>query len=361
MRFFLFIYLVATVFLFSPVYSADYPLVGFCWVSNPLSDLTALDEGFAVAHYLGCQMEHRQYNWNEIEKDKNQYTWNTVDQWYTTCIKYNIVPSLAVCPLNSNSPEKNFPQDLRGKPLDDPDVVVRLQQFTDILLNRYPALLYVSFGNEINYYLRGHWDEVQQYQNLCYRLYQYVKENYPQVTVLVIHGFTGMEKREEDLVQQFLPACDIVGISVYHACIDVSSVSPPQLTDKEMRKGLTHCINLCNGKRFSIVETCAFSYPDPQYQAQYIHVFFDIIKEYRNKMEFACWFSTYDWYPGTLTMMNPFLEQFNTSGLLEPDGTPKPAYYAWMEEMSSLGIGPASYPYSLFAVVMICLVLLVNP
>ncbi len=359
MRVFLFILLAATLFLFPPVSSAHYPLVGFCWVSNPLSDLTAFDNGFAVAHYLGCQIEHRQYNWNQIEKDKDQYTWNTVDQWYTACIKYNIVPSLAVCPVNSNSSHINVPRDLRGKPLDDPAVVVRLQQFADTLFERYPALRYVSFGNEINYYLRGHWDEVVPYYNLCYHLYQYVKENYPHVAVLVIHGFTGMEKREEELVQQFLPACDIVGISVYHACIDLSSLSPPRLTEKEMREGLTHCINLCKGKQFSIVETCAFSYPDPQYQARYIHVFFDVIKENSN-MEFACWFSTYDWYPGALTVIDPFLEQFNTSGLLEPDGTPKPAYYAWMEEMSSFN-GGVSYPYSLFAVVMICFLLLVNP
>ncbi len=315
-----------------------FPLVGFCWVSPPLSDSTLFDEGFSVAHHLGCQIEHRQYNWNQIEKEKNEYDWSMVDQWYNACSKNDIVPSLAVCPLNSNSVYRTFPKDLAGRSFDDPEVILRLQQFISVFMERYPEVRYLSFGNEINYYLKGHWHEVRSYLDMCLRMYQYMKENYPHVNVLVIFGFTGMEKREEEMILLFLPACDIVGISSYHASIALESLAPPRLTEEEMREALEYCINLCGEKRFAIVETAAFSYPDPDYQAQYVHVFFDIIREHREDMEFACWFLTYDWCPGMLTTVDPFLEQFSSAGLLEPDGTPKPSYYAWMEEMSQLGI-----------------------
>lgn len=341
--------------LFLMLCSQSEILVGFCWVSNPL-DMALHEEGFATAHHLGCQIEHRQYNWNQIERDYNVYDWNTLDQWYNACLTYSIVPSLAVCPLNSNSTHRLFPQDLEGRTFDDPDVVLRLQKLTQTLLERYPRIAYVSFGNEINYYLRGHWDEYPSYLNLCVKMYQYTKENYPHVGVLVIFGFTGMEKREEELISEFLPACDFVGISTYHACISTESVTPPRLTREEMREGFEYCINLCSGKRFAIVETAAFSYPDPEYQAVYVDVFFEIIHEYREEMEFACWFGTYDWHPGTLTMLDPFLERFNTTGLLGPGGTPKASYYVWMEEMSSYGAAePPRFLAALTVVVILFL------
>lgn len=333
------------------------PLIGFCWVSNPLSDSTLFEEGFRTAHYLGCQIEHRQYNWNEMEKEKGVYNLNMVDQWYTACTTYNIIPSLAVCPLNSNSVYRNLPEDLEGNSFDDPEVIERLKQFTDTLVGQYPDIKYISFGNEINYYLRAHWDEVFPYCTMCGEMYNYVKKTYPHLRVLVIFGFTGMEKREEELIPLFMPACDIIGISSYHASISVESVSP-RLTAEEMRQRLEYCITLCGEKRVAVVETSAFSYPDPVYQATYVHVFFEVIDTYQADMEFACWFSTYDWSPGMLTMVDPFLEQFNSSGLLQPDGTPKLSYYAWMDEMSQRGL--VSQPASEKALAAILAALLVS-
>ena len=87
----------------------SYPLVGFCWISNPSSDLTMIDQGFRMAHSMGCQIEHRQYNWKEIEKDENVYDWSLMDKWYTACQEYNIVPSLVFCSLNSNSIDPMLP------------------------------------------------------------------------------------------------------------------------------------------------------------------------------------------------------------------------------------------------------------
>lgn len=334
------------------------PLIGFCWVSAPLSDMALFEEGFAAASAMGCEIEHRQYNWDEIEKDKTTYDWTAVNQWYTTCVRYEIVPSIALCPLNSNSMRRNFPKDLEGKPFDDPEVIFRLQKFTELLLQKYPEIAYVSFGNEINYYLKSHEDEVAPYLRMCLKMYQYVKENYPRVRVLVIFGFTGMSKREEDMISQFLPACDVLGISSYHVSVSLTT-GEPRLTEEEMRAVLKYCITLCGGKRFAIVETAAFSYPDPAYQARYVHVFFDIIREYENDMEFACWFLTYDWYPGTLTMIDPFLEQFSSAGLLETDGTPKLSYYAWMEEMSQYkGVSGPSRITAFCLVVVILLAVL---
>ena len=330
------------------------PLVGFCWVSGPSSDIASLEEGFFVAHHMGCQIEHRQYNWNEIERVENEYDWSMLNTWYTACTTYDIVPSLAVCPVNSGG-VKSFPRDLEGKSFNDPDVMLRFEKFTQKLFEQYPAIQYVSFGNEINYYLRGHWEDVYPYLELCLHMYQVTREHYPHVGVLVIFGFTGMEKREEDLIPLFLPACDMVGISTYHASVGVGSMTPPRLTEEEMREGIEHCIRLCRGNRFAIVETAAFSYPDPEYQATYVHVFFDVIREYSRELEFACWFGTYDWRPGTLTMMDPFLEQFNSTGLLTPDGIPKASYHAWMEEMALYGVGSPPRGLAVFFLVVITL------
>jgi hypothetical protein len=341
-----------------PLCSADsYPLIGFCWVSNPFSDMTLHDEGFRAAHHMGCQIEHRQYNWKEIEPDNTVYDWNALDQWYRSCTTYSIVPSLAVCPLNSNSGSPSFPQDLEGRPFDDSEVVLRLQKLTRLLLERYPEIRYVSFGNEINYYLRVHWNEYPSYLRMCQLMYQYTKEHFPHLGVLVIFGFTGMEKREEELIQQVLPACDIVGISTYHASVSTEMIFP-RLTEEEMREGIEYCITLCSGKRVALVETAAFSYPDPDYQATYVHVFFEIIREHADDMEFACWFGTYDWCPGMLTMLDPFLEQFNSTGLLTPDGSPKASYYAWMEEMSYHGVDEPPRVLAALSVILLGYVLL---
>lgn len=336
--------------------SHPYPLVGFCWASQPFTDMTLFEEGFRTARLLGCQIEHRQYNWNEIELDRNTYDWNSINQWYTACLKYDITPSLALCPVNSNTQIRNVPRDLRGRDFDDPEIISRLKQFTRKLLEKFPEIKYMSFGNEINYYLWSHPEDTPPYLNLCVQMYEYMKENYPEIPVLVIFGFTGMGERDRELVSQFLPACDLVGISTYHACIAVESLTPPQLTEQEMYEGFLDCINLCGGKRFAVVETCAFSYPDPDYQVRYVKVFFDVIEEYRKDMEFACWFGVYDAYPGTLTMAAPFLEQFNSSGLLYTDGTPKASYYSWMEKMSQLGIAESNFNHRLLAAVSLAVV-----
>ncbi len=330
------------------------PLVGFCWASPPFSDMTFFEEGFYTAHHLGCQIEHRQYNWNEIEIKKLVYDWNTLDQWYTTCLKYDITPSLAICPVNSNSVQRNLPQDLEGKPFDDPEVISRLQAFTTLLVNRYPDIPYVSFGNEINYYLRGHPEDLLPYLRMCLSMYEYTQENYPHIQCLVIFGFTGMEEKEKEMIVQFLPACDLLGISTYHACVSLESMTPPRLTEEEMLNTLEYCISLCQGKRFALVETCAFSYPDPGYQATYVHVFFETIRKHKDDMEFACWFTTYDWRPGALTMFSPFLEQFNSAGLLASDGTFKASYYVWIEEMSHDG---AQLPSPLLSVVALVIII----
>lgn len=351
-------------FLFCPLLSSSCSsqsdaLVGFCWVSPPLSDMTLFEDGFLMAHHLGCEIEHRQYNWNEIEREKNVYSWNALDQWYNTCLKHDIIPSLAVCPVNSNSTRRNLPKDLEGRPFDDPDVILRLKTFTEELFRRYPRIAYVSFGNEINYYLRGRPEDYDPYRTMCLSLYTYTRENYPHVKCLVIFGFTGMERKEEEMIREFLPACDLVGISTYHAAVNVESNTPPHLSEEEMRRTLEYCITLCHGKRAAIVETCAFSYPDPGYQAEYVHVFFETVREFGNEIEFACWFSLYDWYPGTLGMLDPFLEQFSTAGLLTPDGLAKPSYYAWVEEMNQYRGGVPSRISSVLPVVTILCILFI--
>ncbi len=302
--------------------------IGICWVTPPFYDAALQRMAYEKAAELGCEIVHIQIDWDEIEKGNGTYDWNAVDDFVKWTSENGIAQSFVLGVINSCSPDLGLPSDLKGKRIDDEAVLQRLENFTLKFFERHPGIKYFAFGNEVNYVFRVY-DVYDQFVNLSSRMRAFVHARLPDVKVIGVFGFSGMTAKEWEQAPKIMEHCDVLGISSYElGNIKVNYEALDAHFDK--------CANVTD-KPVAIVETAGFSSQavngSPEYQAEYVRFFFHYIREHSSRLLFACWFSLYDMPPGFATGLAPFLESFNSCGLLTTDGRTKMAYYVWLEEI----------------------------
>lgn len=319
------------------------PAIGFCWITPPFHDHNFEEVGFARAAEMGCSIEHRQMNWADLERihrDPLSIDFGPLESWYRLCERYGMKKSISLCLVNSNTNAPSVPAGLEYESLNDSGLVEGFCNFLDAVMERFPDIDYVSFGNEINYHFEGRPDEVDEYVDFCRRVGMHFKSRHD-AKVMTIFGFTGISESGRGMVKLFLPFSDLMGISSYD--LSLHNMSQSQISSDRFADVIDGYVDLLDGKRFAIVEMAAFSSPgvggSPGYQSRGVRNFFGLCERYRDRMDFACWFSLYDAAPGLLATFAPFLETFSSAGLLSPGGMPKPSYYEWEDQIQRFKSG----------------------
>lgn len=122
------------------------------------------DQAFAAARSAGMQFTELATQWDEIEPTPGDFTnqWLDIANAYYPTVGVRLVISLN--PIDTN--QLRLPPDLRGKPLDDPDVIRRYNKAADYVLSRLSKSEIVAFaiGNEIDGYLGADQEKWRQYE-----------------------------------------------------------------------------------------------------------------------------------------------------------------------------------------------------
>ncbi|HUT81122.1 MAG TPA: hypothetical protein VMZ29_07960 [Candidatus Bathyarchaeia archaeon] len=347
-----------TDFLIIPIAAEPYGedvKIGFTWINGLSGASELIDIGYVKAAEMGAQIEHREYRWDYLD-----LSFNSIFEWSDIYLsRYpTINASIALSVINGNS--SCIPFDIEFEPytelstgtirFNDTVIVNRLLNMTQSVINVLSPT-YISFGSEVNGFFETYYDYetdnitntlmLEDYVDLCEQLYDFVKVNYTNVQVLSIFRYQPPEDIQN--IRKFLPyftdCCDIFGVSAriftdnngYNSMLDLDGVL----------ERYTSFANL-SSKKFAI--TNAYTISDSRsggseyYQENYVRYLFSVIKKYEAKIEFLCWYTVFDYPPGYLsTFFNPYLEAHATAGLLTSNGDLKRSYFAWIDEMRSMG------------------------
>ncbi|MEA2071361.1 MAG: hypothetical protein U9O98_08730 [Asgard group archaeon] len=333
--------------------------IGFTWINGPTSSPELYDVGYNHAVEMGGQIEHRSYGWGDLTSN-----WQYLMEWKTTYLDTHpeLASSVSIAVINSNT--TNLPAnitieryttppapDSNVTRFNDPFIIEQLQNFTDFVVSLIPDLQYISYGAEINDYFETFYDfeseyltssaMLDDYIDLCENMYDYIQNNYPNITVLTIFRNQRAEvdiKVIEEILPSFVNTCDVYAFSARIFTTPQGYLA--QLTTSGIINRVQEFVDLCGDKKFAITNMYMISEARAGggglYQASFVSAFFQLTDEYSEKLEFLCWYTLFDYPPGYLqTIVNPYLEIHSTAGLLTLNGDPKPAYYQWINEMKA--------------------------
>lgn len=373
-------------FLFTPLTAGitqaapadEYPKIGFSYI-NGIAGATELEiAGYEKAVEMGATIEHRDYSWAYLE-----FYLNRIQEWKQLFINKfpELDASVSVGVISSNNsvltsafnftryttiptPESNITR------FNDPIVVTRLQNVTDIILGSIGNFSYISYGDEINGFFESYFDYdtetmtntvmLDDYVNLTEQMYDYVKANYPTVKVMMNfrNQITSDPINIAAIIDRFNDSCDIYSMAGKIFTNDFGFLE--NLSQDEILARFEDFIDLTGSKKFAI--TNVFTISDSSaggselYQANFVHTLFELASEYSDEMEFLCWYHLYDLPRGYYGMLiNPFLEAQRTQGILSEFGDYKLSYYAWIEEMQALGRIPnylAPWKIAIYAIAL---------
>ncbi len=354
--------------LFSPAVTqtvsgyAENVQIGFSWINGIDGASEMVGAGYAKAIEMGAQIEHREYRWDYLD-----LTMTSLSEWSDLYLSKNpeIAVSLALSVINGNSTALPFnittfsrytSPATNGTRFNDTLILNTLRNMTikvfDVL-----NLTYISFGSEINGFFESYFDYdtktftstamLEDYVDLLEKMYVFIHSRFPATKVLTI--FRYQLPMDIDTIQALIPyftnTCDIFGISARIFTDNYGRLA--YLSDQDVFERFSAVANLTS-KQIAITNTYTISDSraggSELYQANYIHYLFNTIKKLDNRLAFVCWYTIYDYPPGYLgTFFSPFLEVHATAGLLSYTGNVKPAYFAWIEEMTAAGKLPSYY------------------
>lgn len=344
----------------------DFPKFGFSYI-NGLAGATELEEaGFEKAVDMGATIEHREYSWSYLS-----YSINRVYEWKQLFIdKFpELNASIAVGVISNNhsilTSEFNFTRyttiptpESNSTRFNDPLVITRLQNLTDVILGDVGGFSYISFGNEVNGFFESYFNYTSKtmtstvmlndYVNLTEQMYDYVKINYPSVKVMM--SFRNQIPSDPiniaAIIDRFNNSCDIYSMAGRIFTTDLGLLKP--LSEDDIIGRFKNFIDLTGSKKFAVtniytISDCSTGGSELD-QANFVRTLFKLASDYSDKMEFLCWYHLFDFPIGYYGMLiNPSFEAIRSLGLLSEFGDYKLSYYAWIEEMRALGRLPDYY------------------
>jgi hypothetical protein len=208
----------------------------------------------------------------------------------------------------------------------------------------------LAIGNEVNDYFINHRNEIPAYQTFFLAVKDRIQERYPDLPVAMTFAYHDAEStRSVDIIQE-LDLGDYLPLTLYLYSSGFKFDRDPQ----EVEGYLDRILALAGDKPVAIVETgwsTAESLSGSQAdQEAYLREIFQLLEEHREQIEFISWFALHDsllenTYESALTFLPPnspqiqdkafmqdFVDFLNYFGLLENDGTPKAAWFAFQEE-----------------------------
>jgi hypothetical protein len=301
-----------------------------------------------LAKENGVQVAHSYLSWGEVEPAVGERIW----EWQDALMGYRLQEGFEislVINLIHTSRRGPMPEDLVDKDFDDPEFIDRFSDFILEVLNRYPVE-YLCIGNEVNDYFISHRNEIPAYTAFFLEVRDRIHQEHPDLPVAMTFAYhdaertNGMDIVERMNIGDFLP----LTLYLYNSPFEFNR------DPAELESYLNRILTLAGDKPIAFAEigwnTAESLSGDEEDQAQFVREVFRMLALHRDQIEFISWFNLHDNDPenglGVAMTFLPsgsaqnydeaflrdFIDYLTYLGLRELDGTPKPAWFAFVEE-----------------------------
>lgn len=300
-----------------------------------------LADAFQKAREAGIGIAIWTYDWGTAEKKIGKYDWSFLD--YVTerteqnGFKFSL--SLEVVHITQKA---NYPKGIKFTRFNEPFFVDNFKIFIGKLVKRYKGKInYLWIGQEVELYLHNHPEQKQPFLEFFKEVKKEIKSIAPEITVGIVGSYhLAREVNETKLLQEFARVSDVLALTLYME----ADVDDPEISDtKNYFDGL---INLISEKKIAIHETAWSSggkKGSEQKQTQFVMELAKAINKHKAHFEFISWYMLHDFSDadskiaasayGMQTDKN-FVTWQGSLGLLKNDGTEKPAWRIWKEQMT---------------------------
>lgn len=231
---------------------------------------------FKKGRALGTQAATLPIKWDEVERQPGvfdpQPNWLAIANQFYPNVRMKL--ALGVHPIDTN--QLRVPDDLKGRPFDDPLVIRRYLACLEWVLKQIPDcdLISIAVGNEIDAYLghdRARWEAYTRFLNAAV---EFLKARKPRVPVGTKIMFTGYgDVRLRSWVRAVNAKTDVWMVTYYPLNADFTVRDP-----KEVKTDVTWLLDAFQDKPFYFMET---GYPSGAgcrssefKQAEFVHELF---------------------------------------------------------------------------------------
>jgi hypothetical protein len=302
-------------------------------------------EAFQKAKEGGISVAIWRHQWGEIETSLENYNWNDIDYEIYKTEQHGLKYSLVIEIIHTNSLGK-YPQGISFTKFDDSSFIDAFKSFVRVLLDRYSGEIdYLWIGNEVDLYLHNSQEQIVPFVNFYQEIEEEIKSIDSNITVGIVGTYHEAKNNDEtSLLQDFAEEGDAIALTLYMEFDHTDpAVSSTEIYFDEL-------MNLFPNTKVAIVET-AWSSRGPkgseENQTEYVKEISRVIEKYENKFVFFSWFTLYDipeqlnreiaksfGVPLDTDAGQQFLDWQGSLGLLNNNGTEKPAWNAWKEYLS---------------------------
>ena len=247
--------------------------------------------------------------------------------------------------------QKHLPAFVEGKRFNDPELLDRWERYLIAFIQRYGSNIdFFCIGNEVDMYFNGHMEEWPDYCEFVKRGSDVLHREKPGLKTGVILTAKHAARFWKDVE----PYCDYLGSNYYTPCSTFEKKPTADALDPNheqyFARHLDNILKLAGNKPVLFSEIGCATHPDidssPALQARFISMLFSWLRGKENKLLAVAWLSISDWpYEGTRTSLKGFLDDkflehesfmhyLTSLGLKYEDGTPKPGYQIFKEEVA---------------------------
>lgn len=324
-----------------------YPLIGLDATPHERSGsgkrgkLAALRE----AHAAGLTLLHSAPKWNEFEKSPGRFDLNDdADAIGEFADEFNLPIALNIRIVDTN--QRSMPKDYERWNFDDERMAERLRAAIRSFPRAYKLRTrYLAIGNEVDGYFSSHRNEVAGYAQLMRRTLDTARQEFPNAQFTI--NFTFGAVNDMGRYRALTDLTDFASFTYYPLNADFTMRPPSNL-----RNDVDRMLSVSEGKSLYIQEIGYASAErlksSPELQAEFYRNAFDILRDRRERIVGATFLFMSDLsrfvvdYLGLyyrLPNSGNFKAYLQTLGVLERDGTPKPAWDVFRREALAMKAG----------------------
>ncbi|UCB46103.1 MAG: hypothetical protein JSV25_01380 [Spirochaetota bacterium] len=308
----------------------------------------SMDEAYEKAKGGGFSISIYSHYWNNYEKTLGQYKWdaheNNLDYELLKIRKHRMTyfPIFEIIHTNMLG---EYPEGISFTTFDDPGFVTAFIAFIKAFIDHVGNdAEYFIIGNEVDWYLHENPNLKDSFKNFYKTVVSEVHSINPDIKVGVIGAYHLARKTGEiELLRELGREGDFLVLTVY---MEDDKAHPP-VTQTE--KYFNEMFKTYEGIKIGIVETGWSSggkNGDYDKQVEFVKRYYRVLNENRDQIEFASWFILHDLSDDVNKMVassfgirgdnkwaKEFLNWQGSLGIIENDGTEKPAWKTWKEYM----------------------------
>ncbi len=306
--------------------------------------VAAYSTEYRAIHALGARGAHTAAAWSALNPTGTTYDLTLITNPFfglSALQGYGFSTILVNVPIVAIA-ERKLPADLAGAAFNDAAVKARYRALIDQLLPYLnDSVKYFSLGNEVDTYFATRPAEWAQYKELVEDARAYLKARRPGIEVGVTTTFAGATSTHAAEVSSLNQNMDVLILTYYPVSNSFVARDP-----SSVRADMQSMVDIAGGKNVVVQE---WGYPSstviagsPQRQADFVaHTFAAWRLQGTAKIPFVSFFKRRDWddahcraLTGQTAGQN-FYEFMCSLGLLNNDGSPKPAYTTLQSELGS--------------------------